>query len=79
MDQHKEGQWPLERLATRRSYKVIAGLVAGGACLFSLSFYVSYSRPFPCRLLVTTCSAPVERGLLDMLEPYPHHRTGRIT
>ncbi len=35
------------RVAARRSYKMIAGLVVGGAALFSITFYVSYSRPFP--------------------------------
>jgi eukaryotic-like serine/threonine-protein kinase len=35
------------RLAARRSYRVIAGLVVGGAALFTISFDVSYSRPFP--------------------------------
>ena len=36
------------RVANRRSYKVIAALVAGGASLFAITFYVSYyALPFP--------------------------------
>jgi serine/threonine protein kinase len=35
------------RVAERRSYRFLAGVLAGGAALFTLSFYVSYSRPFP--------------------------------
>jgi serine/threonine protein kinase len=34
-------------VTTRRSNGIIAGLVAGGAALFIVSFALSYSRPFP--------------------------------
>ncbi len=34
-------------LRATRSYKLIAGFVAGGAALFTASFYLTYSRPFP--------------------------------
>jgi eukaryotic-like serine/threonine-protein kinase len=37
---------PASVLSRRRSNKLIAGFVTGGAALFSVSFYVTYSRPF---------------------------------
>jgi serine/threonine-protein kinase len=35
------------RLAARRSNRIIAAFVAGGALLFGVSFGVAYTRPFP--------------------------------
>ena len=38
---------PASIQARQRTNKTIAAYVAGGAALFSVSFYVTYSRPFP--------------------------------
>lgn len=66
---HVESKASPSRVATRRSYKVVAGLVAGGASLFSLAFYVSYSRPFPSLPQPQLPAELVGTARADMEEP----------
>lgn len=48
--------------AARRSYRVVGSLVTAGTLLFAVSFYLTYSRPFPPSPSPTSPRSPAARA-----------------